>query len=417
LNKELIIAEELNDITSESDLHSLKQDIIDLKNNICKLQSIIPTEESKLQRRKEIEEEINAITLSYEEMSEITEIKDDLEYLREYQVNQLELEKKKRQIEKDIENEEFSSSYETFKNGVKKLQLQISKIHGKNYDINDEMNEEELRHKIIEQQQIKTKIVELREHRLKIQDERDHCEEILNKSKKNHVDSYGAIHIKDNLENIVKDDYKNIEEQEKKRKEYEKNLEQITLWEKYQEELKTYQMWKDKVNNLDKDVKKARNEYAATTKLKDKILEAESIAMLNIIDSINTHARVYLDCFFVENPISVQLQPFQQTKDSTKPKINIAIEYKGMEADMTMLSGGELSRVILAYTLALAEMFNTPLLLLDECTSSLDQELSGTVFDAIRENFNGKITLLIAHQVVTGTFDKVIQLGKTSDNE
>ena len=55
-------------------------------------------------------------------------------------------------------------------------------------------------------------------------------------------------------------------------------------------------------------------------------------------------------------------------------------------------------------------MFNTPLLLLDECTSSLDQELSGVVFDSIRENFNGKITLVIAHQVVTGTFDKTICL-------
>ena len=84
-----------------------------------------------------------------------------------------------------------------------------------------------------------------------------------------------------------------------------------------------------------------------------------------------------------------------------------------MEADLNMLSGGELSRVILSYTLALAEMFNTPLLLLDECTSSLDQDLAGTVFDAIRENFNGKMTLIIAHQVVTGTFDKVLQLGRT----
>jgi ABC-type transport system involved in cytochrome bd biosynthesis fused ATPase/permease subunit len=80
-----------------------------------------------------------------------------------------------------------------------------------------------------------------------------------------------------------------------------------------------------------------------------------------------------------------------------------------------MLSGGELSRVILAYTMALAEMFNTPLLLLDECTASLDQDLSETVFNSIRENFNGKIILLIAHQVVTGTFDKIIKLGVTEE--
>ena len=35
-----------------------------------------------------------------------------------------------------------------------------------------------------------------------------------------------------------------------------------------------------------------------------------------------------------------------------------------MEADINMLSGGELSRVVLGYTLALGEMFNTPMILL-----------------------------------------------------
>ena len=33
------------------------------------------------------------------------------------------------------------------------------------------------------------------------------------------------------------------------------------------------------------------------SELKDKILEAESIAMTNIIDSINTHTQIYLDSF------------------------------------------------------------------------------------------------------------------------
>ena len=196
-----------------------------------------------------------------------------------------------------------------------------------------------------------------------------------------------------------------------KKKNNEKIIHDIEEWEKYQTEIENYNGWKMKVKELELLEKNARNEYASATKMKDKILEAESIAMINIIDSINTHARVYLDCFFPDNPISVNLQTFKETKKSTKPQINIEIEYKGMESDINMLSGGELSRVILAYTMALAEMFNTPLLLLDECTSSLDQELTETVFTAIRENFNGKLTLLIAHQVVTGVFNKIIKLG------
>ena len=81
-----------------------------------------------------------------------------------------------------------------------------------------------------------------------------------------------------------------------------------------------------------------------------------------------------------------------------------------MECDINMLSGGELARVVLAYTLALSEIFNTPILLLDECTSSLDQELTNVVFDGIRENFKGKLVLIIAHQIIMGTFDKIISL-------
>jgi ABC-type multidrug transport system fused ATPase/permease subunit len=47
---------------------------------------------------------------------------------------------------------------------------------------------------------------------------------------------------------------------------------------------------------------------------------------------------------------------------------------------------------------------------LDECTASLDQETTSDVFDAIKENFNGKLTIIVAHQVVTGIFDRSIDL-------
>ena len=167
---------------------------------------------------------------------------------------------------------------------------------------------------------------------------------------------------------------------------------------------------KNKIKELEKEEIELRNKYASVINLKSKILEAESIAMTNIVETINNHARFYLDIFFDVNPISVQLQTFKETKKDSKPCINIFIEYKGMECDLTMLSGGEISRVILSFTLALSEIFNTPLMLLDECTASLDEDLTDTVFEGIRENFNGKLVLIIAHQVVSGKFDRVITL-------
>lgn len=145
---------------------------------------------------------------------------------------------------------------------------------------------------------------------------------------------------------------------------------------------------------------------------KEKIVEAESIAMINIIESINTHTQPYFDCFFPDNPISVKLVPFKEGKKgiANKPQINLQIEYKGMEADINMLSGGELSRVILAFALALGEMFSVPIMMLDECTASLDQELTTVVMDGIRDNFNGKIVLMVCHQSIEAMFDRVLRI-------
>ena len=72
-----------------------------------------------------------------------------------------------------------------------------------------------------------------------------------------------------------------------------------------------------------------------------------------------------------------------------------------------MLSGGEKSRVVLAFALALGEMFNTQVMLLDECGQPRSRT-HGEVMDGIREHFPDKLVVVIAHQVVAGAFDHVI---------
>lgn len=418
LNNNLIIANDFTEGELKIDLDTVKKEIKHLERDISKLRHTIRVEENKIERKVEIETEINNIILSYENIPNIEGVREDLEYLYEYQKRQFELVKRMKKLENLINSGQLSGSYIAFKKNIEKLTEKVKDLNSQ-IDTEDiiSMNEEEIRQKIIEQTSIRDRIIELKGRIKKIKDEQEYCKKIIDNTKKKHISKYGDVNDKNNLEKTMEQEQRKIEEQQQKRTRHEENIKQIEAWKIYQEELDNYQIWIDKVDNLNNLEKQARNQYASATQLKDKILEAESIAMLNIIDSINTHARVYLDHFFVEHPISVNLQPFKQTKNSTKPKINITIEYKGMEADLNMLSGGEISRVILAYTLALAEMFNAPLLLLDECTSSLDQELTGLVFDAIRENFNGKMTLIIAHQVVTGTFDKVLILGDNTKEE
>ena len=415
-NDKLILATEgVGEDYVDVDLVYLKEQASCLKQRISVLKRTIQEDENKLKRKDEIECEITKISETYEEVLSLQGVKDDLEYLRDYQTCQIELEKKKKEITIDIKDGKFSSSYFTFKKSLEKLQHRKDLLQSKCVIDRPSENEEEIRDRISDQKQKKEKLYDLEKRLDCAKDTSANFTKILEKVFDKHKNKYGRVQNIEELEkNVLLEENKLLELEEKKRK-HDKVLHDIEEWERYQTSLENYKGWELKVKELEVAEKTARNEYASATKLKDKVLEAESIAMFNIIDSINTHARLYLDSFFPDNPISVNLQAFKETKKSTKPQINIEIEYKGMEADLNMLSGGELSRVILAYTMALAEMFNTPLLLLDECTSSLDQDLSEIVFNAIRENFNGKMTLLIAHQVVTGTFDKIIRLGAIND--
>jgi len=187
-------------------------------------------------------------------------------------------------------------------------------------------------------------------------------------------------------------------------------LTKIAKYLEAEKEMENYRKLERKTEESQVAEIRARKRYGSACLFRDKILETESIAIANMIESINAHAQLYLDHFFPDNPISVKLQSFRESKTGDKPCINLEIDYRGIEHDLSMLSGGELSRVILAFTLALAEIHNSPLILLDESTASLDQDLTSSVITGLKENFSSRLVILIAHQVVQGVFDKVIKL-------
>jgi ABC-type bacteriocin/lantibiotic exporter with double-glycine peptidase domain len=59
--------------------------------------------------------------------------------------------------------------------------------------------------------------------------------------------------------------------------------------------------------------------------------------------------------------------------------------------------------------MAFANVFQSRLLMLDECTSNLDQELVQIVVDQIETTGIPKV-ILIAHQVVEGNFKQILQI-------
>jgi DNA repair exonuclease SbcCD ATPase subunit len=406
-NDKLLFAKEITTIDETIDIETLKSEIFDLNQLIRKFETCIPSEIDKLEKKQKYKREMETLLTSYEDVNKVQTLKDDLEYLHNYESSQNQLEKQKRELEL---NEQYSSSYISFQKNILKQNYSIKDLEKKCGTNVDELSEEDLRNFINKQEYIMKKIDSLIKRKSDLQEEKEKNIKYLEKINSTHIEKYKEIRIESYLKSIIDEEENKIQEVEGKKVVHEKNLLKIEEYKKNKEEEQNYFKWQEKVIDLQIQEKENRDRYAASTMLKDKILEAESLAMLNIISSINTHAQIYLDCFFSDNPIIAHLVTFKVTKKSTKPQINIEIEYKDMECDLSMLSGGELSRVILAYTLALGEMFNIPLLLLDECTANLDQDLSTSIFNSVRQHFTGKLVIIIAHQVVTGAFDREINL-------
>ena len=117
---------------------------------------------------------------------------------------------------------------------------------------------------------------------------------------------------------------------------------------------------------------------------------------------------MYLDQFF-DDPIEVILALSSDEKKVNKYQLQLNVNYRGMECDIHTLSGGEKDRVIVAGTLALCEIVNSPLVMLDESIRSLDAETVNNVVQVLNK-FDERMVLLISHQVVSGVFNSTLEI-------
>jgi DNA repair exonuclease SbcCD ATPase subunit len=76
--------------------------------------------------------------------------------------------------------------------------------------------------------------------------------------------------------------------------------------------------------------------------------------------------------------------------------------------DISDLSGGEKSRVTLAYNLALAEVFGSPVLMIDEGLNGLQTDLRDDSVQMLKDVSFQKLVLVVQHGIDHGEFDSVI---------
>lgn len=174
-----------------------------------------------------------------------------------------------------------------------------------------------------------------------------------------------------------------------------------------------------KYRDIEDDILKSQNQsrelmdkIRCLSKFREYVKIAEKKSITDFIESLNEHASIYIEQFFPDEDIRVELKTTQETKSTGKEKIslNFEVQYRQLTGDLSYLSGGEKDRVNLAFTLAFSEMINNRILLLDECISSLDSETTNVVLENIKEKYKGKLVILVSHQANLGFFDKVIDL-------
>lgn len=398
-------------IKKNINMKDLEYEISILENTISQKESDNKHIKNKKNQYDLISQKIQDINSQYDEplLLSIKEGETELEYIQNYKHVQVQTEKQIDILNNKLNNNQFSASYINFVKIIQQNEQKIKMFISKNKK--SLYNEENLRIIIQNQQKNKEILERLSNQIINISEQIKLYTNRINYIKNNHINKFKKIRDVNNLEKITTKKIKEIQILELNKQIHSENITKLEKYNIYIQEAKEYDIWKQKISILQQEEIEYKKQYAAIIELKEKIIEAESISISNIIETINTHVHIYLEKFFPENPINIQLLAFKETKKLNKPQINLSIEYKGMEADINMLSGGEKARIVLSFTLALADMFNTPLILLDESTSSLDSELTGEIIEGIKEISKDKLIIMVCHQVLTkAQFDNVIVL-------
>ena len=390
----------------------LSKELQTLSSQLKQLEFEILQHQDLSEKNHILDTKIQSILSQYEDELNEEELKEDLKQMLAYQKSQLTLETKLRDYQGKISNQLFSPSYQAFKKEVEKLNKQILSLKEEQEKEDDFQEDEETIRDIIQTnqqkqqkiQQIKKQIAYQEELQSKLLTQKEEYKLQMNYNGSTDDDESTLVNSIQQLKSEIND-------KDAEWTEYKENLIKIDAYLEYKKVETTYNQQLNVITTLEKQEQNDSSRYTLAKIVKQELLEVEHIALSNIINDINANANVYLQEFF-EEPIFVNLSCFKEDKKKNdKPQINIDVKYKDKSCDLSSLSGGEYARVNLAFTLSLAEIFHTPLLLLDETMSSLDEDAADTVFSSIKKHFKTIPVISILHQVTSeGEFDQVIKL-------
>jgi DNA repair exonuclease SbcCD ATPase subunit len=382
----LLLNDKLQNFTNitESDITSLKSLIKSLQEQLKQkeiLSNIIDSDTKFLEENKEFDNQQN-----YQDL-----LNKHLQQLKIQEQNQIDIDK--------LNKSSYSQSVKILETQIIKIHKQISEL--KFSEINYPQEDiDSLKSQITIKKSINDSIILLENKISKIQ-----------RSINQENDKLIILNDED-FEETIKNLENQIQELKSQLSRSEQQDKKIVEYLSYAEKRDYYDKWKTKLISLQESEKNCITSLKVAENFITILNNTESKAVFNIINSLNINLKYYSEQFFTE-PISIQVQLYKENQSGNiKPSVVIKVIYKGMEYDIDCLSGGETSRVELAICLAINNIINGKILLLDEVLGTLNSEYIETVTNILKEEAlkDNKLILTILHGSSEGNFDHIINI-------
>lgn len=283
-------------------------------------------------------------------------------------------------------------SQEYYKNKCNKIDdliqfIEFKKSEDSNIDITDHITQEQLRS--LEQQK-KNLILQIKSHEEAIILKTEYEKEILELNTK----------IVGNEKEIVQN-----------------QLNKLTT---LNEQIKNKVLILEKEKLLDDDVKlkttlaQKNKQLGLLQTLKSNFIQAKTIYVERILSTLNSFIQEYTEVLFPDDPMKAQIISsfVSNNKENTNSGLLLDIEYRGSNRKFSNLSGGEKTRVSIAFTLAFNRLSGNPFLLIDEPTESIQDELRAVVIDTIKlySQSQQKTIIMTSHIENSEEFDDYVSM-------
>jgi DNA repair exonuclease SbcCD ATPase subunit len=376
----------------DEDPKNIERKMQSIKADLLALRRTLQQAEVDYQKNSELVQKCEDIRSSYDEVRTSMDVKEDLIAFESYLATNVELESQFAKLSVNSESKVVQDYRRKYMEAKEKLD-QVPAVEEETFD--EDLDE---KHK-----KLCRRLDEIKYQLNRLKDVRKTIDTVLQESRI----------VETELSTLVVQDVPELEAELKRVSEKLGKASQISRnIAKFRESSKYRRAWtdmKDKYDAAEQNESKASEKLESIILLRDKVVRAESIYLQSIVGKLAENTNKILECFFVDNPMTIEFKAFKQVKKDTKAQINLAIWYKNTDTDLMELSGGERDRLNLAITIALSQTFSSPVLMLDECISSLDSDNFSNVLEYLKENNSFAHIFLVSHQANEGIFDRVVE--------